>query len=108
MLVNCYNEDIEEIRTKTSSFRTTKRKRKNTKENVADEQIQFISKQLDKIVHALEPFTKDKTSHLYGEMMPIKVKGFDDDFLYNVFDYLANHESETKIFLATSTKYKKN
>ncbi|MBA0730515.1 hypothetical protein Golax_020483, partial [Gossypium laxum] len=32
--------------------------------------------------------------------MPMEVKGFDDDFLCSVFDYLVGRESEAKAFLA--------
>ncbi|MFQ6647907.1 hypothetical protein Gotur_021550 [Gossypium turneri] len=34
-------------------------------------------------------------------------EGFDDDFLFSVFDYLVSHESEAKAFLVKSKKYKK-
>ncbi|MBA0648247.1 hypothetical protein Goklo_016007, partial [Gossypium klotzschianum] len=59
MLVNCNNEYDKEVRTKTSSFGTSKRKRKNTQESVVDEQIQFVGEQLGEIAHALEQFTED-------------------------------------------------
>ncbi|MBA0867491.1 hypothetical protein Goshw_000393 [Gossypium schwendimanii] len=37
----------------------------------------------------------------------IKFVGFDDDFLYSVFDYLVSHESDAKAFLVKSKKHKK-
>ncbi|MFQ6635965.1 hypothetical protein Gotur_012845, partial [Gossypium turneri] len=76
-------------------------------QSVIDQQIKFVSEQLGKIANALEQFTKDKTLHLYGEVMSMEVKGFDDDFLCSVFDYLVGHESEAKAFLAKSIKYRK-
>ncbi|KAH1097304.1 hypothetical protein J1N35_014225 [Gossypium stocksii] len=106
ILVNYNNEYDKEVRTKTSSFGTSKRKRKNTQESVVDEQIQFVGEQLGEIAHALEQFTEDKTPHLYGEVMSM-VEGFDDDFLCSMFDYLAGRESEAKVFLAKSTKHRK-
>ncbi|MBA0881197.1 hypothetical protein Goshw_022121 [Gossypium schwendimanii] len=39
--IDCNNEEIEEVRTKVSSFVTSKRKRKNAQESVMDEQIKF-------------------------------------------------------------------
>ncbi|MBA0682002.1 hypothetical protein Goari_023765 [Gossypium aridum] len=39
--------------------------------------------------------------------MSMEVEGFDDDFLCSMFDYLVGHESETKVFLAKSTKHRK-
>ena len=39
--------------------------------------------------------------------MSIEVNAFDDDFPYNVFDYLMGRESETKVFLAKYTKHRK-
>ncbi|MBA0730514.1 hypothetical protein Goshw_016743 [Gossypium schwendimanii] len=39
--------------------------------------------------------------------MPMEVKGFDDDFLCSVFDYLVGRESEAKAFLAKSMKHRK-
>ncbi|MBA0754925.1 hypothetical protein Gogos_021897 [Gossypium gossypioides] len=54
MLVNCDNEEVEEVRTKVSSFGTSKHKRKNTQESVIDEKNKFVSEQLDKIANALE------------------------------------------------------
>ncbi|MBA0822875.1 hypothetical protein Goarm_019645, partial [Gossypium armourianum] len=55
---------------------------------------------LREIANALEQFTKDKTPYLYGEVMLIEVEGFDDYFLYSMFDYLMDHEFEAKAFLA--------
>ncbi|MBA0682003.1 hypothetical protein Goari_023765, partial [Gossypium aridum] len=107
VLVNCNNEYDKEVRTKTSSFGTCKRKRKNTQESFVDEQIQFVGEQLGEIAHALEQVTEDKTPHLYREVMSMEVEGFDDDFLCSMFDYLVGHESETKVFLAKSTKHRK-
>ncbi|MBA0789195.1 hypothetical protein Gotri_027678 [Gossypium trilobum] len=63
--INCDNEEVEEVRTKVSSFDTSKCKRKNTQESVVDEQIKFVGEKLGKIVNALEQFTTDKTPHLY-------------------------------------------
>ncbi|MBA0613361.1 hypothetical protein Godav_013806 [Gossypium davidsonii] len=37
MRVNCDNEEVEEVRTKVSSFGTSKHKRKNIQESVIDE-----------------------------------------------------------------------
>ncbi|MBA0755190.1 hypothetical protein Gogos_021734 [Gossypium gossypioides] len=105
--VNCDNEEVEEVRTKVSSSGTSKRKRKNTQESVVNEQIKFLGEQLGKIANALEQFTEDKTPHLYGKVMSMEVKGFDDDFLYSVFDYLMGRESEAKAFLAKSMKHRK-
>ncbi|MBA0763283.1 hypothetical protein Gotri_012757, partial [Gossypium trilobum] len=42
----------------------------------------------------------EETPHLYGEVMSMEVKGFDDDFLCSVFDYLVGRESKAKAFLA--------
>ncbi|MBA0879631.1 hypothetical protein Goshw_024670 [Gossypium schwendimanii] len=39
--------------------------------------------------------------------MSMEVEGFDDDFLCSMFDYLVGRESETKVFLAKSTKHRK-
>ncbi|MBA0881196.1 hypothetical protein Goshw_022121 [Gossypium schwendimanii] len=105
--IDCNNEEIEEVRTKVSSFVTSKRKRKNAQESVMDEQIKFAGEQLGKIANALEQFTTDKTPHLYEELMSMEVEGFDDDFLCSVIDYLVGHESEAKAFLVKSKKYKK-
>ncbi|MBA0635459.1 hypothetical protein Godav_022249, partial [Gossypium davidsonii] len=41
----------------------------------------------------------EETPHLCEEVMSMEVKGFDDDFLCSVFDYLVDHESEAKAFL---------
>ncbi|MBA0845471.1 hypothetical protein Goarm_023016 [Gossypium armourianum] len=98
--VNRDNEEVEEVRTKVFSFGTSKRKRKNTQESVVNEQIKFLGEQLGKIANALKQFTENKTPHLYGEVMSMEVKGFDDDFLCSVFDYLVGRESEAKAFLA--------
>ncbi|MBA0799447.1 hypothetical protein Gohar_009964, partial [Gossypium harknessii] len=57
VLVDCDNEEVEEIRTKASSSGTSKRKRKNTQESVVNEQIKFVGDQLGKIANALEQFT---------------------------------------------------
>ncbi|MFQ6647685.1 hypothetical protein Gotur_020952, partial [Gossypium turneri] len=40
--VNCDNEDVEEVRTKAYSSRTSKHKRKNTQESFVNEQIKFV------------------------------------------------------------------
>ncbi|MFQ6661668.1 hypothetical protein Gotur_029750, partial [Gossypium turneri] len=40
--IDCDNEEIEEVRTKVSSSGTSKHKRKNIQESVADEQIKFV------------------------------------------------------------------
>ncbi|KAK5784877.1 hypothetical protein PVK06_039416 [Gossypium arboreum] len=90
VLIDCDDEETEEVRTKVSSFGTSKRKRKNTQENVIDEQIKFVREQLGKIANALEQFIADKTPHLYEEVISMEVEGFDDDFLCTVFDYLCN------------------
>ncbi|MFQ6647908.1 hypothetical protein Gotur_021550 [Gossypium turneri] len=76
-------------------------------ESVFDEQIKFVGEQLGKIANALEQFTADKTSQLYEQVMSVEEEGFDDDFLFSVFDYLVSHESEAKAFLVKSKKYKK-
>ncbi|MBA0798172.1 hypothetical protein Gohar_008789 [Gossypium harknessii] len=107
VIANCNNEYDKDVRTKTSSFGTSKRKRKNTQESVVGEQIQFVGEQLGEIAHALDQFTEDKTTHLYGEVMSMEVEGFDDDFLCTMFDYLVGRESEAKVFLAKSTKHRK-
>ncbi|MBA0877988.1 hypothetical protein Goshw_016743, partial [Gossypium schwendimanii] len=62
---------------------------------------------MKRIANALKQFTKNKTPHLYEEVMPMEVKGFDDDFLCSVFDYLVGRESEAKAFLAKSMKHRK-
>ncbi|MBA0795824.1 hypothetical protein Gohar_006656 [Gossypium harknessii] len=49
----------------------------------------------------------EETLHLYREVMSVEVEGFDDDFLCTVFDCLVSRESETKAFLAKSTKHRK-
>ncbi|KAG8478113.1 hypothetical protein CXB51_027861 [Gossypium anomalum] len=68
------NEKTEEVRTKVSSSGTSKRKRKNAQESVADEQIKFVGEQLGKIANVLEQFTTDKTPHLYEEVMLMEVE----------------------------------
>ncbi|MBA0645665.1 hypothetical protein Goklo_013731, partial [Gossypium klotzschianum] len=98
--INCDIEEVEEVRTKVSSFDKSKCKRKNTQENVVDEQFKFVGEKLGKIVNALEQFIADKTPHLYREVMSVEVEGFDDDFLCSVFDCLVSRESEAKAFLA--------
>ncbi|KAH1047010.1 hypothetical protein J1N35_037794 [Gossypium stocksii] len=89
--IDCDNEEIEEVRTKVSSSGTSKRKSKNAQESVVDEQIKFVSEQLGKIANALEQFIADKTPNIYEKVMLMEVKGFDDDFLCSVFDYLVGH-----------------
>ncbi|MBA0879632.1 hypothetical protein Goshw_024670 [Gossypium schwendimanii] len=91
----------------TSSFARTFSNIGLDYESVVDEQIQFVGKQLGEIAHALEQVTEDKTPHLYREVMSMEVEGFDDDFLCSMFDYLVGRESETKVFLAKSTKHRK-
>ncbi|MFQ6641566.1 hypothetical protein Gotur_014377 [Gossypium turneri] len=54
VLIDCDNEEIEEVRTKVSSSGTSKHKRKNAQESVVDEQIKFVGEQLGKIANALE------------------------------------------------------
>ncbi|KAK5835676.1 hypothetical protein PVK06_011370 [Gossypium arboreum] len=66
LLVDCDNEEAEEIRIKVSSSGTSKHKRENTQESVIDEQIKFVGEKLDKIDNALAQFTADKTPHIYG------------------------------------------
>ncbi|KAK5846574.1 hypothetical protein PVK06_002867 [Gossypium arboreum] len=105
--IDCDNEETVEVRIKVSSSGISKRKRKNAQESVVDEQIKFVGEQLGKIANALEQFTADKTPHLYKEVMSMEVKGFDDDFLCFVFDYLVSHESEAKVFLVKSKKHRK-
>ncbi|PPD92502.1 hypothetical protein GOBAR_DD10560 [Gossypium barbadense] len=107
VLVDCDNEEAEEVRTNVSSSGTSKRKRKIVQESVVDEQIKFVSEQLGKIASALEQFTADKTPQLYEQVMSMEEEGFDDDFLCSVFDYLMSHESEAKAFLVKSKKHKK-
>ncbi|KAK8290432.1 hypothetical protein V6Z12_D07G261200 [Gossypium hirsutum] len=107
VLVNCDNEEAEEVRTNVSSSGTSKRKRKNVQESVVDEQIKLVGEQLGKIANALEQFTVDKTPHLYEDVMSVEEEGFDDDFLCSVFDYLVSHESDAKAFLVKSKKHKK-
>ncbi|KAK5783755.1 hypothetical protein PVK06_038268 [Gossypium arboreum] len=103
--IDCDNEKTEEIRTKVYSSGTAKlfsiitNVKKNIQESVVDEQIKFVGEQLGEIANALEQFTADKTPHLYEEVMSVEEKGFDDDFLCSVFDYLVSHESEAKAFL---------
>ncbi|MBA0679978.1 hypothetical protein Goari_011713, partial [Gossypium aridum] len=65
------------------------------------------NEEAEEIANALKQFTKNKTPHLYGEVMPMEVKGFDGDFLCSVFDYLVGRESEAKAFLAKSMKHRK-
>ncbi|MFQ6647684.1 hypothetical protein Gotur_020952, partial [Gossypium turneri] len=105
--VNCDNEDVEEVRTKAYSSRTSKHKRKNTQESFVNEQIKFVGEQLSKIANGLEQFIEDKTPHLYREVISMEVEIFDDDFLCSVFDYLVGCKSEAKAFLAKNTKHRK-
>ncbi|KAG8486060.1 hypothetical protein CXB51_019374 [Gossypium anomalum] len=63
------------------------------------------NKEVEEIANALEQFTEDKTPHLYGEAMSMEVKGFDDDFLCSVFDYLVGRGFDAKAFLTKSTKH---
>ncbi|KAL1092925.1 hypothetical protein V6Z11_D07G258200 [Gossypium hirsutum] len=72
VLVNCDNEEAEEVRTNVSSSGTSKRKRKNVQESVVDEQIKLVGEQLSKIANASEQFTVDKTPHLYEEVMLVE------------------------------------
>ncbi|MFQ6667053.1 hypothetical protein Gotur_033206 [Gossypium turneri] len=95
------------VRTEVSSSGTSKRKTKNAQENIVDEQIKFVGEQFGNISNALEQVTADKRPHLYKEVMSMKVKGFDDDFLCSVFYYLVGREFEAKAFLAKSTKHRK-
>ncbi|MFQ6622187.1 hypothetical protein Gotur_001883 [Gossypium turneri] len=71
VLIDCDNEETEEVRTKVSSSGTSKRK-KNVRESVVDAQIKFVCEQLGKITNALEQFTADKTPHLYEEVMSVE------------------------------------
>ncbi|MBA0761325.1 hypothetical protein Gotri_023994 [Gossypium trilobum] len=61
----------------------------------------------EEIANALEQLTVDKTPHPYKEVMSMEVERFDDNFLFSVFNYLVGRESETKAFLAKSTKHRK-
>ncbi|XP_052490696.1 uncharacterized protein LOC105786962 [Gossypium raimondii] len=88
VLLDCDNEEAEEVRTNVSSSGTSKHKRKNVQDSVVDEQIKFVGEQLGKIAIALEQFTADKTPRLYKQVMSMEEEGFDDDFLCSVFDYL--------------------
>ncbi|MBA0620431.1 hypothetical protein Godav_006142, partial [Gossypium davidsonii] len=74
MLIDCDNEEAEEVRTNVSSSGTSKYKRKNVQESV-DEQIKFVSEQLGKIANALEQFTADKTPQLYKEVVSMEEEG---------------------------------
>ncbi|KAK8341784.1 hypothetical protein V6Z12_A08G188200 [Gossypium hirsutum] len=107
VLLDCYNEEDEEVRTNVSSSGTSKRKRKNVQESVVDEQVKFVGEQLGKIANALEQFTADKTPQLYEQVMSMEEEGFHDDFLCSVFDYLVSHESDAKAFLVKNKKHKK-
>ncbi|GMJ10978.1 hypothetical protein HRI_004767000 [Hibiscus trionum] len=100
-------EDVNEEGTKVSSSGTSKRKRKNIKESDEDDRLQFVGEKLGEIAEALKKFNEDKTPHLYEEVMSMEFEGFDDEFLYNVFDFLGKNESEAKIFLAKKSKHKK-
>ncbi|PPD90763.1 hypothetical protein GOBAR_DD12308 [Gossypium barbadense] len=91
VLLDCDNEEAEEVRTNVSSSATSKHKRKNVQDSVVDEQIKFVGEQLGKIANALEQFTADKTPQLYKQVMSMEEEGFDDDFLCSVFDYLVSH-----------------
>ncbi|KAK8632725.1 hypothetical protein V6N13_073108 [Hibiscus sabdariffa] len=62
---------------------------------------------LGEIAEALKNFAEDKTPHLDEEVMSMEKKGFDDDFLCNVFKFLAKNEFEAKSFLARKTKHTK-
>ncbi|KAK8511781.1 hypothetical protein V6N13_029372 [Hibiscus sabdariffa] len=107
MPLNFEIADVEEERTKISSSGTSKRKRKNTQENIEDDRIQFVGEKLGEIAEALKKFTEDKTPHLYEEVMLMEKEGFDDEFLCNVFDFLAKNECEAKAFLAKKMKHRK-
>ncbi|PPD66145.1 hypothetical protein GOBAR_DD36978 [Gossypium barbadense] len=107
ILIDCDNEEAEEVRTNVSSSGTSKRKRKSVQESLIDEQIKFVGEQLGKIANALKQFTADKTSQFYEQVMSMEEEGFDDDLLCFVFDYLVNHESDAKAFLVKTKKHKK-
>ncbi|MFQ6626430.1 hypothetical protein Gotur_005304 [Gossypium turneri] len=49
----------------------------------------------------------EEVEELYGEVMSMEVKGFDDVFLCSVFDYLVGREPEAKAFLAKTMKHRK-
>ncbi|KAK9036079.1 hypothetical protein V6N11_078098 [Hibiscus sabdariffa] len=78
-------------------------------EDVHEERTNVSSsgEKLGKIAEALKKFTEDKTPLLYEEVMSMETEGFDDDFLCNVFDFLAKNEFEAKAFLAKKTKHRK-
>ncbi|KAK8685253.1 hypothetical protein V6N13_041258 [Hibiscus sabdariffa] len=105
--LNFNTEDVHEERTNVSSSGTSKRKRKNIEESIEDDRIQFVGEKLGEIAEALKKFTEDKTPLLYEEVMSMETEGFDDDFLCNVFDFLAKNEFEAKAFLAKKTKHRK-
>ncbi|KAK8496832.1 hypothetical protein V6N12_037107 [Hibiscus sabdariffa] len=107
MSLNFEIADVEEERTKISSSGTSKRKRKNTQESVEDDRIQFVGEKLGEIAEALKIFTEDKTPHMYEEVMLMEKEGFDDEFLCNVFYFLAKNECEAKAFLAKKMKHRK-
>ncbi|MBA0645966.1 hypothetical protein Goklo_013990, partial [Gossypium klotzschianum] len=70
VLVNCDNEEVEEVRTKVFSFGTSKRKRKNTQKSVVNKQIKFLGEQLGKIANALEQFTENNCNTPYPYPTP--------------------------------------
>ncbi|GMI77027.1 hypothetical protein HRI_001372000 [Hibiscus trionum] len=107
MPLNFDVEDVCEERSKASSSGTSKRKRKNVQENVEDDHIHFVGAKLGEIAEALKKFTDDLTPYLYEQVMSMENEGFNDDFLCEVFDFLAKNELEAKAFLAKKTKHRK-
>ncbi|KAK8618070.1 hypothetical protein V6N13_115945 [Hibiscus sabdariffa] len=71
LTLNFDNEDADEERTKVSSSDTSKHKRKNLKESVDDNRIQFVGEKLGEITEAFKKFNEDKT-HLYEEVMSME------------------------------------
>ncbi|KAE8726869.1 putative ripening-related protein 6-like [Hibiscus syriacus] len=105
--LNFDTQHVDEERANISSSGTSKCKRKNVQENVEHDHIQFVGEKLGEIAEALKKFTEDRTPYLYEEVMSIEKEGFGDDFLCEVFDFLAKNELEAKAFLAKKTKHRK-
>ncbi|GMI68840.1 hypothetical protein HRI_000553300 [Hibiscus trionum] len=103
MPLNFDVEDVCEERSKASSSGTSKRKRKN----VEDDHIYFVGAKLGEIAEALKKFTEDLTPYFYEQVMSMENEEFNDDFLCEVFDFLAKNELEAKAFLAKKTKHRK-
>ncbi|XP_039039744.1 L10-interacting MYB domain-containing protein-like [Hibiscus syriacus] len=105
--LNFDTQHVDEEIANISSSGTSKRKRKNVQENVEHDHIQFVGEKLGEIAETLKKFTEDRTPYLYEEVMSMEKEGFGDDFLCEVFDFLAKNELEAKAFLAKKTKHRK-